>query len=357
MTRLGGSRILPQALEAMVAVSQEFVDLNALLDAAGARVACLTRAPAACICAGAAAGITLATAGCMTGSDPERVRRLPDTRGMRCEVVLDGAQDNPFVHAVLHTGARPVRAGSRSSPMRGSELEAALSGRTAAVMYFVAYASAGGLPLEQVIATAHAAGVPAIVDAAAQLPPVDNLWRYTEMGADMVIFSGGKDIRGPQASGFILGQPDLVQACRLNGSPNEETICRGMKISKEGIVGLVVALEHYLQRDFAAEMAGYERLVARMGAMLAGAAGLTAYRVCPGPADIQPNIIPRLFVDPDPALGASGEDLACRLWQGDPPIAVAMSPTGIIINPQMLTDDEALTIARRLRGEAAARAG
>ncbi|MFN8455060.1 MAG: aminotransferase class V-fold PLP-dependent enzyme [Anaerolineae bacterium] len=354
MTMLGGSRIHPKAVEAMVAVSQEFVDLNALLIAAGVRIAELTRAPAAHICTGAAAGIALTVAACMTGTDEAKIQQLPQTYSMRYEVILDGAQCNPFQHSIPITGASIVEVGGGDSPMNRRGLEAALSERTAAVFYFVAWAHPDGLPLDLVIEIAHAAGVPVIVDAAAQLPPADNLWNYTEMGADLVIFSGGKDIRGPQTAGFILGRSDLIEACRLNGNPHEATIGRAMKTSKEDIVGLVVALEQYLQKDFESEMENYEKLVEQMRTMFAGIPHLNAYRVCPAPPDIQPNTIPRLYVDPDPKLAVDILKLKDHLLKGDPGIAVAMSPTGLIVNPQTLTMDEAVIVVRRIGEEIAA---
>src|SRR5690606_15924451 len=172
----------------------------------------------------------------------------PDLTGLKNEVVCHKAHRNGYDHAVRSVGVKMVEIGSveHTDP---AEMEAAINDKTALAFWTQgAMSGPGDIPIEQFIQIAHARGVPVLVDAAAQLPPVENLWRYTQMGADLVVFSGGKDLHGPQASGLILGRKDLIEACAVNGSPNA-SIGRPMKVGKEEMVGLLAAVKWYLGLD------------------------------------------------------------------------------------------------------------
>jgi len=351
MTALGGSRLNPKAMEAMSSVSQLFVDLHELLDAASARVAELTRAPAAFICTGAAAGLSLSAAACITETDPEKILQLPDTQGLKNEIIIDRSHDNPFVYSIKVPGARVVKVGSIEKPMQEDQLRENITDKTAGVFYFAGWAGEQSMSLESVIEISHSRGIPVVVDAAAQLPPVENLWNYHNMGADLVLFSGGKDIRGPQTSGFILGKKDLIEACKLNSSPHESSVCRPMKVSKEDIVGLVAALEDYLDQDFDENAQRYEDAVAHMHSILSKDDRITVYRVCPSPLDIQPNTIPRLYVDFKPSLGISKLEFAQKLKNGTPRLLTAITETGISLNPQTLTSEEVSIVVSRILEE------
>ena len=249
-TKLGGSIMPPHVAQAMADAAGCFVDLGQLQEAIGKRLAELTYNEAAYVSNGAAAGLALAAAACITGDDVSAMMRLPtDLDGLKTEVIVHRAQRNYYDFAIRQTGAKLVEIGHamETTPL---DLEAAFTERTAAVFYFAGkHLNYRTLSLEQVVELAHARGVPVVVDAAAQIPPVSNLWHFTkELGADLAIFSGGKGIRGPQNSGLMLGRADLIRAVALNGPPVQR-VGRPMKVSKEAMVGLLVAVETLLAQD------------------------------------------------------------------------------------------------------------
>ena len=199
--------------------------------------------------------------------------------------------------------------------MRGRCVRQSLKTRSPAA-YFPEFENYRNMHLEEFIAIAHEAGVPVIVDASAEIPPVENLTRFTKLGADLTVFSGGKDICGPQSSGLILGRAALIEACALNTSPNY-SIGRPMKVGKEEIAGLITALELYLKQDFTAEEQMWEDMVASIVEMLASVPGLHARRVSPGEPGIQPNWIPRVYLDWDEeVILLSREEVKHRLRLG-----------------------------------------
>jgi L-seryl-tRNA(Ser) seleniumtransferase len=219
-------------------------------------------------------------------------------------------------------------------------LEAALSERTALVLFVAGdHLAAGALGLAETVAIAHARGVPVVVDAAAQLPPVENLWRFSrDLGADLVVFSGGKELRGPQASGLLVGRADLIEGCRVHGSPHQR-LGRPMKVGKEEMVGLLAAVERYLALDHSARFAGFEATVARWLAACADLPGVAAAREFPNEAG-QP--VPRLRLTFDPAhTDLTGPEAQHRLWEGTPAIAVALAgPHAISLTPDCLDGDD-----------------
>jgi D-glucosaminate-6-phosphate ammonia-lyase len=272
-TRLGGAALPAYVVEAMVEAAAATVDIASLQARASEIIAEITGAEAGYVTCGAAAGLTLAAAACITRLDPRKIDLLPDADGMLNEIVIYRAHRNSYDHALRAAGAklvevglndRGVGAGVRS--LEAWEIDAAITDRTVAVAYVVM--SPEDPPLRTVTAAAHRRGVPVIVDAAAQLPPAENLRRFTADGADLVAFSGGKALRGPQASGFLCGRRDLIQSVALNhldfdvdltlsslpsalipvdrlpGLPHHG-IGRGFKVGKEEIVGLLVALRHF----------------------------------------------------------------------------------------------------------------
>ncbi len=360
LTRLGGSIMPPQVLAAMAEAAQWYVDIFELQRAVGRRIAELTHNEAAYVCTGASAGLFLSTLACMTGPDLKAISRLVDEMPHptlpKDEVIIHTAHRIPYDPAIRLAGARLVEIGNvlQTFPW---ELEAAITERTAAVVYMAGeHLSRGALPLPQVIEVAHARGVPVIVDAAAQLPPPENLWRFTrDLGADLAIFSGGKDLRGPQSSGLILGRADLIEAVFHHGAPHQR-LGRPMKVGREEMVGLLTALELYLQQDHAARIARCEAVVQGWVERFSRLPGAHPRRDFPNEAG-QP--VPRLLLELDPEhAGLTGAELRQRLWEGDPRIAVAPAGAhGVYITPDTIEPGEEELIAERVTAIVQAAAG
>jgi D-glucosaminate-6-phosphate ammonia-lyase len=347
LTRLGGSLMPPPVLQAMLEAAESFCDLHDLQRRAGDRIAELTRNEAAYICNGASSGLFLATLACVTRGDMRQIAHLPTLVGPRDEVIVFCSQRNPYDLAVRQAGVRVVQIGNVSQTFAW-ELEAVLGERTAALLYVAGAPFArGALPLPEVIALCHAAGVPVIIDTADQVPPPESLWRYTtEMGADLAVVSGGKGLRGPQSSGLILGRRDLIEAVRELGAPHQR-IGRPMKVGKEEMCGLVAAVEWYLSLDQEALTARYERQVAAVVGALADLPGVTARRAFPNVVGLP---IPRVHVEIDPAASGTTRDaVLAALWEGEPAIALAPEgAAGLYVSPLALTEEESAVVARRL---------
>lgn len=250
-TKYGASCMWPESLRAMQEIAGSFVDLAQVQEKAGDAIARLTHNEAAYISNGAAGGLMLCAAVCLAVDSEAIYQALPET-GIRSEILVQRAQRNPYEKSLETAGARLVFLGEESKPPDEAKLASAISEKTAAVAYFIYHGRDGSLPLESVLEIAHERNVPVIVDAAAQNPPVANLWRFTDMGADMVVFSGGKALRGPQDSGLILGRQEWIKRCRRWGPP-AEGVCRCCKTSREAIAGLYAAVKACLAQDEAAE--------------------------------------------------------------------------------------------------------
>lgn len=250
MTTIGASKMLPEVNAAMAEASREYVVLEELQERVGARLARLCGTEAAMVTSGAAAALALGTYGCLTGTDAAKVRALPDLTGMRKNAVVLKAHRNGYDHAVRSAGLRLLEAASLA------ELEAALA-NDAAVFYWLGGTShdwewEAPLGLTESLAAARRARVPMLVDAANMLPGWENIPRLAAAGVDLIAVSGGKHIRGPQSSGILAGRADLVKAAMANGSPQSDSQGRGMKVNREEMVGLWVAVERYAKLDFAA---------------------------------------------------------------------------------------------------------
>ena len=345
-TRLGGSIMPPQVTAAMADAARWHVNLDELQQAVGKRIAELTHNEAAYVSCGAAAGLVQATAAIIAGRDPQALAQLPDLTGLKNEVVVHKSQRNGYDHAVRSVGVKMVEIGSETgtSPQ---EMEAAINAQTAFAFWTQGgMTSAGDIPLSQFIEIAHAHGLPVLMDAAAQLPPVENLWNFTQMGADLVVFSGGKDLHGPQSSGLILGRKELVEICALHGPPNH-SIGRPMKVGKEEMAGLLAAVKWYLGLDHAARAAQHEQWVADWCAALNQIAGVQAVRSFPNGSG-QP--VPRAKVTLDVArLGITGDEIVEQLLAGDPAVAVVPNgPTSIYLNPYTLNPGEEQIVLQQL---------
>lgn len=348
VTTLGGSLMPPEVLQAMAEASRHFVQIDELQEKAGERIAAWTKNEAAYVSCGAAAGLVLTTAACITGVDPVKRSRLPFTEGMANEVIIHRCARNEFDFAIEQAGGRLVEIGTDSGATV-RQLEQAMSSRTVAVVCFWnSTLMKGQVTLEEQISVAHRHGVSVIVDAAAQIPPVESLWRFTEMGADAVIFSGGKGLCGPQSSGLIVGRKQLIEACAFNASPRT-FIGRPMKTGKEEIVGLMTAIRRYLDLDHEALLRRYEEQVAYVVETLGSVPGLKTRRDFPSEAG-QP--MPRAEITIGAEFGVAQDELLERLRSGEP--AVALAPSGVdgaYVNPQTLEPGEERIVVERMLQE------
>ena len=353
LTRLGGSLMTPEVLQAMNEAARSFIDLHELQRRVGDRLAEITHNEAAYVSCGAAAGLVLAAASCIAGTDPDLIRRFPDLTGMKHEIIVHKTHRNGYDYALREIGAKIVEIGSAEGTTR-VDLEQAITDRTAAFFWFQgAMTTPNDLPLREVIEICNAHNIPVIVDAAAQLPPVSNLWTFTQMGAALAVFSGGKDLRGPQSSGLVLGRRDLVEACRLHGSPNAN-VGRPMKVGKEEMMGLLAAVERYLKLDHDAREQLCESTVATWIDALSAIPGISAQRTFPNEAG-QP--LPRCLLTIDAEkLGMDAKTLVDQLAAGDPSIvAELVGDDGIHLNPMTLEAGEAEIILNRLQEIVASR--
>ena len=249
LTRLGGSIMPAEVRQAMVDAAASFIDVVDMQRAVSARIAELTHNEAAYVTSGAAAGLALVTAALITGTDEAKAERLPLPDGPLHDVLIHKSQRFVYDHAIRMVGVNLIEFGMGGGA-QAWELEAAYTDNTIAVVFLAGITSEQrALPIEDVIASAHRHNVPVIVDAAAQIPPVENLWRFTrDLGADIVIFSGGKGLRGPQPTGLVLGKKSIVDGIYVNASP-VQNIGRPMKVGKEEMAGILAAVEWYLRQD------------------------------------------------------------------------------------------------------------
>ncbi|HEX5164177.1 MAG TPA: aminotransferase class V-fold PLP-dependent enzyme [Thermomicrobiales bacterium] len=376
VTRLSGAPLHPEVAAAMAEAAQHCFRIEDLQAAAGRYLAEVTGAEAGYVTAGAAAGLSLSAAAAIAGLDVAAMDRLPDTTGLRDEIVVQRAHLTAYTHALRLAGAKLVEVGYLGFPGQGItwpwQVEAAVNERTAALAWSVGSAQ-GVVPLEEMVAIGRRHRLPVIVDAAASLPPVENLQRFIAAGADLVAFSGGKAIGGPQASGILVGRADLIESValqhqdmdvypetwtwreryiasgRLPGPPHHG-IGRPLKVGKEEIAGLVVALRRFLVRDHLAERREQEERLAAIIAGLDGIPGVESELLDDSRA---PRPYPTLVIRIDETIVEQPvETIVNALADGDPPICVSQNflherALGIVATT-LKPGDEA-TIAGRLR--------
>lgn len=242
-TSMTGSLMRPEVMKAINKSADRFVVLDDLHDKVGERIAERIGCESAMVPSGAAAALTLGTAACITGMDTEKILQIPNLPGPQREVIVQKSHRYGYDHAVKNAGIKMIEI---ETPR---ELEEAVNENTVMMHFFNRKNDDGQIQAEEFVELGKKHGIPTFNDCAAELPPVDNLWRYTDMGFDLVTFSGGKEIRGPQSAGLLLGRKDLIAAARKQHVPNSNTIGRGFKVNKEEMIGMMIALEEYLETD------------------------------------------------------------------------------------------------------------
>jgi len=349
VTALGGSLMRPEVLQAMDDAAQVFVNMTDLNRAAGEVVARACGADKGLVTSGCAAAQVLMVAACMTGQNEDNVEQLPDTTGMKNEVILFKGQRNRYDKSFVTPGATLVEFGSETDATV-EELEAAINENTACIAFVVAPFLPTGIGLEETIRLAREHDVPVIVDAAAEVPPRANLSKFIKMGADMVGFSGGKGIGGPQATGLLAGSSDLMEAAFMNSLNLYASVAgigRPMKVSKENIIGLVTAIELFTDSDEASEWAGWQSKAEFVLESLSGIPGLRV-ELEDDPSERQ-GPQPVLYFEDD-YDGPSIDEIKKQLEAGDPAIYVGGGGARQEINIVMVNvqDGEEKIIADRL---------
>lgn len=333
-TAVSGTLISPEVAAAMVEAARAFVVLDELNAKVGEKIALATGAEAGYVTAGSAAAMALAAAACIAGSDPARIRQLPNSDGMPNEIIIHRAHRIGYDQMFRAGGGKLIEIGIPALTERW-ELEAAFSDRTAAVAYVDSPSTgSNALDIHTVVEIAHRHGIPVIVDAASTLPPVGHLTRWIRWGADLVIYSGGKGIRGPQDSGILAGRKDLIEAAVLNGNPHRG-IGRGMKVSKEAMVGLAVALDQFMSRDHDLDFAEHLK---QAEAILAGFQGRHDLR-CELIADQEAHPAPIVFVYPQDGTW-SPYAVQHELQMGSPGIYAKVEHGALSINTHCLQQGE-----------------
>ncbi|MEP7361775.1 MAG: aminotransferase class V-fold PLP-dependent enzyme [Acidobacteriota bacterium] len=339
LTINGGSRTLPEVIAAMEQASQFHVNLDELMEKASARVAELLKVDWAVITAGTAAALSHATAACIAGSDPEKMQKLPDLRGLKNQVIMPRESRDVYDHAMRAHGVELIEVDS------AAELESAIGPRTAMIQILGMHFGSAKFGLAQVAPIANRAGIPILVDAAADYLIVPN--PYLALGADLVAYSGGKILRGPQGAGLLVGRKDLVRAAWANSAPHH-AFGRAMKVSKEEIVGMVVAVETFInKRDLKGEFREWESWYAHITDQITKVAGVkTEVR---GPVKGGP--FPTLNVSWDQAqVGLTANEVGKQLSEGEPRIMSHASGSGnsFLIRPVAMRPDDYKVVATRL---------
>ena len=339
-TAMTSSLMPPEVMDAINHASRHYVMLDELHDRVGERIASLVKSEAAMVTSGAASALTLGTAAILTGTDRQKIVSLPNLAGMKSEVIVQKTHRFGYDHAVRNCGLRIVEVETRE------ELERAINPQTAMMLFYNANNFVGQIRDEDFARLGKKHGIPTLNDAAADVPPVSNLWNYTAMGFDLVAFSGGKGIRGPQSAGLLLGRKDLIAAARLNGPPNSDSIGRGMKVNKEEMLGMLVALELYLKKDHDLERREFDRRAETIAKSVADLPGVKAEIFVPEVA----NHVPHVRVSWDrPGKPITAADVVKALRDGEPSIGTRSEGGAVVIGVWMMRAGEDKIVARRLR--------
>jgi L-seryl-tRNA(Ser) seleniumtransferase len=340
MTMLGGSLMRPEVESVMALAGRHFVNIPELEVAAGKRIAEMLKLPpdySALVTCGAAAAMLSGLAGILTRDNPQFIRQLPELTGMKSEVIIQKSHRNPFDHQLRATGVRLVEVADRD------DLRKAVSEKTA-MMHFSNFANAAGqLKVDEWAKLGKEYKVPTFIDAAADTPPVSHLWDYANMGYDLIAISGGKAIRGPQCAGLLIGRRDLVSYALLNNSPHEDTLGRSQKVGKEEIVGMVKALECYLQENHDALIKEWQHRLELVSAEVSKIPGVTTKFYVPDIA----NHVPHMEIRWDKRISATPREINAALRKGKPAIVLSTGEEGEVLslNSFMLQPGEDRIIA------------
>ena len=345
-TSMTASLMPDEVMDAINSSAKEFVMLDEVQDKAGAKIAEMCHAEAAMVSAGCWSGMVLGMAGVLTGKDSKKIAQLPhlENSGMKSEVIIQKSHMNGYEHSLTNTGVTLI-------PVETSEeAEKAVNDKTAMMWFLNREAPAGKIQHEEWLGIAKKHGLPTMIDLAADVPPVENLWKYNDMGFDLVCISGGKAICGPQSAGILMGKKDLIAAARLNGPPNGGNIGRGMKVNKEEIIGMYVALDSYIKRDHNKEWKTWEDRIAVINDAVKNISGVSTEVNVPPVANHSPSLV---IAWDSTKIKLTKESMGEKLRFGKPSVATVSweKDNSIRITVFMLKPGQEKIVASRIKEE------
>lgn len=345
LTFMTGSLMQDHVIDTIRGASKDFCLLDELQDKVGEKIAAMVHSEAAVVTSGAFSGMTLGLAGILSGMDQKKVSLIPhlENSGMKSEVICQKAHDIAYNHALTNTGCKIVTIET------AEELASAVNERTALMHFLNIQADKGKITHEEWVALGQKFNIPTSIDIAADVPPVSNLWKFNDMGFHVVVISGGKAIRGPQSAGLLMGKKDIITAARLHMPPRGATIGRGMKVNREEILAMYVALEHYINQDHDKEWKDWEKGIAHIENKLKTINGVTTTVSVPPLGNITPTL--KIAWDTN-IIKTSAKDLQEKLRQGDQSIEVGGGGDNHInVTVWMLKPGQEKTVAKRIREE------
>jgi len=338
-TALSASTMYDDVLETIQFSSQQYAAINEVQDTVGKKIAELCHAEAAMVTAGCWSALVLGTAGVLTGTDQRNIAMLPNVEQLKSEILVQKTHNHGYSHAVTNTGAKLVEVETVE------DVKKAINPKTA-MMWFLNYAGPNGqIKDKEWVELGNEYGIPTMIDMAADATPVENLWKFNDMGFSLVCISGGKGLRGPQSAGILMGKKDLIAAARLNAPPNGGNIGRGMKVNKEEILGMYVALEKFINSDHEAMWKMWEDRIAVIENAVKAVDGVTAIVTVPEIA----NITPTLTVSWDQEkIKVNGLEMRGKLRQGTPSIEMMGGRDNCVITAWMMKDGDDQVVASRM---------
>jgi L-seryl-tRNA(Ser) seleniumtransferase len=345
LTYMTGSLMHDEVLHAINSSAKDFCLLDELQDKVGERIAKLVHAEAAVVTSGAFSGMTLGLAGILTGMDQKKVEQLPhlEYTGMKSEVICQVTHDIVYNHALTNTGCKIVRVET------AEQVENAINERTALMHFLNIEADKGKIMHEEWVALGRKHGIPTSIDIAADVPPVSNLWRFNDIGFHFVVISGGKAMRGPQSAGILMGKRDIIQAARLHMPPRGFNVGRGMKINKEEILGMYIALEKYINLDHEGEWKVWETKIAHIENTVRSVPSVVTEVHVPPLGNHTPTLT--ISWNPD-KLKLAANDLHEALRNGDPSIEIGKGENNSVnVTVFMLKPGQEKVVATRLKEE------
>ena len=339
-TSMTGSLMPKEVVEAISYGANEYVNLDDLQDKVGERIAELLECEYATVSSGCFGAMSIGMAGILTGKDPKKVKQLPNTEGMKNEVIMQESHSIGYAQALTNVGAKVVRVKT------AKQLEKAITDKTCMLWFLNAHTDRGEIKWEEFIALGKKHNIPTFIDCAADVPPVENLFRFTKMGFDLVAFSGGKGLRGPQSAGLLLGKREYIEAARMHTPPRGETIGRGMKVNKEEVLGMLAALELYLEKDHRKEWEMWESQIQLISDSANSVVGVETEIHVPPYANHVPSL--RIRWD-EKKVKITPNEVRKQLTEGHPSIQTVGDSKSVGMTTWMMVPGQERIVAKRVK--------